>query len=126
MVAGGALLYLTIKKVIYKQMDDSLITEKTIIEDQIKQSDTIPDFEAALGHQIEVKLMNYHLRNYQAIKDTDIYDPKTDSFMPCRYIFYSGNTNQKKGFVITIFRTIREKNELLKDIGIFVGLLSMS
>ena len=126
MVAGGALLYLTIKKVIYKQVDDSLITEKTIIEDQIKQSDTIPDFEAALGHQIEVKLMNYHLRSYQAIKDTDIYDPKTDSFMPFRYLFYSGNTNEKKGFVITIFRTISEKNELLQDIGIYLFFLFFS
>ncbi len=45
MVAGGALLYLTIKKVIYRQVDNSLITEKTIIEDQIKQTDTIPDIE---------------------------------------------------------------------------------
>jgi len=126
MVVGGALLYLTIKKVIYKQIDNSLITEKTIIEDQIKQSDTIPDFEAALGHQIEVKLMNYHLRSYQAIKDTDIYDPKTDSFMPFRYLFYSGNTNEKKGFVITIFRTISEKNELLQDIGIYLFFLFFS
>ena len=126
MVVGGALLYLTIKKVIYKQIDDSLITEKTIIEDQIKQSDTIPDFEAALGHQIEVKLMNYHLRSYQAIKDTDIYDPKTDSFMPFRYLFYSGNTNEKKGFVITIFRTISEKNELLQDIGLYLFFLFFS
>jgi hypothetical protein len=29
MVAGAALLYLTIKKVIYRQIDDSLITEST-------------------------------------------------------------------------------------------------
>ena len=109
MVAGGALLYLTIKKVIYKQIDNSLITEKTIIEDQIKQTDTIPDFEGAFGHQIEVKLLNYHVRNYQSIKDTDIYDSKTDSFIPYRYIFSSGNTYEKKGFVITIFQGISEK-----------------
>jgi len=39
MITGGALLYLTIKKVIYKQVDNSLITEKTIIQDQIEQTD---------------------------------------------------------------------------------------
>jgi len=47
MVAGAALLYFTIKKVIYRQVDNSLLTEKTIIEDQIKQTDTIPDFRSS-------------------------------------------------------------------------------
>lgn len=126
MIAGGALLYLTIKKVIYKQVDKSLITEKTIIEDQIKQTDTIPDFEATFGHQIEVKLVNYRLHSYQSIKDTDIYDPESDSFIPFRYIFYSGNTVEKKGFIINIFQTISEKNELLKDIGIYMFFLFFS
>ena len=111
MVAGAALLYLTIKKVIYKQIDNSLITEKTIIEDQIEQTDTIPDFEATFGHQIEVKLLNYPIRNIQSIKDTDIYDSKSDAFIPFRYIYSAGNTIQKKGFIITIFQILSEKNE---------------
>ena len=106
MIAGGAFLYLTIKRVIYKQIDESLITEKTIIQDQIEQTDTIPDFEASFGHQIEVKLFNYPVLNFQSIKDTDIYDSKTDSFIPFRYIFSSGNTVEKKGFIITIFQII--------------------
>ena len=126
MVAGAALLYLTIKKVIYKQIDNSLITEKTIIEDQIEQTDTIPDFEATFGHLIEVKLFNYPVRNIQSIKDTDIYDSKSDSFIPFRYIFYAGNTIQKKGFIITIFRILSEKNELLQDIGWYMFSLFFS
>jgi signal transduction histidine kinase len=126
MVAGAALLYLTIKKVIYKQIDNSLITEKTIIEDQIEQTDTIPDFEATFGHQIEVKLFNYPVRNNQSIKDTDIYDAKTDAFIPFRYIFYAGNTSEKKGFIITIFQILSEKNELLQDIGIYMLILFFS
>lgn len=126
MVAGAALLYLTIKKVIYKQIDNSLITEKTIIEDQIEQTDTIPDFAATFGHQIEVKLINYPVRNVQSIKDTNIYDPKSDSFIPFRYIFYSGNTVQKKGFIITIFQILSEKNELLQDIGWYMFSLFFS
>jgi signal transduction histidine kinase len=126
MIAGGALLYLTIKKVVYKQIDTSLITEKTIIQDQIEQTDTIPDFEATFGHQIEVKLLNYAVRNYQSIKDTDIYDSKTDSFNPFRYIFSSGNTTQKKGYIITIFQEISEKNELLQDISLYMFFLFFS
>jgi signal transduction histidine kinase len=126
MITGGALLYLTIKKVIYRQIDESLITEKTIIEDQIKQTDTIPDFEAAFGHQIEVKLLNYHVKSFQSIKDTDIYDPKSDSFIPFRYIFYSGNSFEKKGFTISIFQIISEKNELLGDISLYMSFLFFS
>lgn len=126
MVAGAALLYLTIKKVIYKQIDDSLITEKIIIQDQIKTTDSIPDFEAYFGHQIEVKLLNKSVQTYQLIKDTDIYDPKTDSFIPFRYIFSSGNTAEKKGFIITIFQIIREKSELLQDIELYMYFLFFS
>lgn len=126
MVAGGGLLYLTIKKVIYNQIDSSLSTETTIIEDQIELTDNIPDFEASFGHQIEVKLLNYPVRNFQSIKDTDIYDSKSDSFIPFRYIFTSGNTNQKKGFVITIFQVISEKNELLQAMGIYLFFLFLS
>jgi signal transduction histidine kinase len=123
MVAGAALLYLTIKKVIYKQIDDSLITEKTIIEDQIELTDTIPDFEATFGHQIEVQLFNYPVRNFQSIKDTDIYDSKSDSFSPFRYIFFAGNTEHKKGFIITIFQMISERDDLLQAIGIYMFFL---
>ena len=126
MVAGGGLLYLTIKKVIYNQIDSSLTTETTIIEDQIELTDNIPDFEASFGHKIEVKLLNYPVRNFQSIKDTDIYDTKSDSFTPFRYIFTSGNTNQKKGFVITIFQVISEKDELLRAIGIYLFFLFFS
>jgi signal transduction histidine kinase len=126
MVAGAGLLYLTIKKVIYKQIDESLITEKTIIEDQIRQTDTIPDFEGTIGHQIEVKLLNSHINRVQSIKDTDIYDPKSDSFIPFRYIYSSGNYAGKKGFIITIFQIISEKNELLQDIELYMFSLFFS
>jgi signal transduction histidine kinase len=126
MIAGGTLLYLTIKKVTYRQIDNSLITEKTIIQDQIEQTDTIPDFEATFGHQIEVKLLNYAPRNSQSIKDTDIYDSKSDSFTPFRYIYSIGNTVQKKGYIITIFQEISEKNELLQDISLYMFFLFAS
>jgi signal transduction histidine kinase len=126
MITGGALLYLTIKKVIYRQIDNSLITEKTIIQDQIRKTDSIPDFEATFGHQIEVKLLNYGVRNYQSIKDTDIYDSKTDSFTPFRYIYSTGNTDLKKGYLITIYQEISEKNELLQDISLYMFFLIFS
>ena len=126
MVAGGALLYLTVKKVIYTQTDYSLVIEKTIIENQIELTDSIPDLQASFGHQIGVKLFDYPIRNFQSIKDTDIYDAKTNSFTPFRYIFASGSTPQKKGFIITIYRVTEEKNELLQAIGLYMFFLFFS
>ena len=122
----GALLYLTIKTVIYKQVDNSLITEKTIIQDQIEQTALIPNFEASIGHQIEVRLLNYPLSNIQIIKDTVIFDPQQNSFAPFRYIFSSGNTVEKDGYIITILQSISEKNELLRFIELYLLFLFFS
>jgi signal transduction histidine kinase len=119
MIAGGIFLYISIKRVIYRQIDESLITEKTIIQDQIEQTDTIPDFAATVGNQIEVKLFNYYVHRLQYIKDTDIYDSRTDSFYPFRYLYFSGNSIAKKGYTITIIQTLSEEKELLKDISLY-------
>lgn len=126
MVAGGAFLYFSVKKVIYNQTDYSLVIEKTILENQIELTDSIPDLQASFGHQIEVSLFDYPIRKFQSIKDTDIYDQKTDSFTPFRYIFASGNTPKNKGFIITIYRVTEEKNELLQAIGLYMFFLFFS
>jgi signal transduction histidine kinase len=126
MVAGGALLYISVKQVIYTQTDYSLGIEKTILENQIELTDSIPELNASFGHQIGVKLFDYPIRSFQSIKDTDIYDPKTNSFTPFRYIFASGSTPQKKGFIITIYRVTEEKNELLQAIGLYMFFLFFS
>jgi signal transduction histidine kinase len=126
MVAGGALLYLSIKKVIYTQTDYNLIIEKTILVNQMELTDSIPDLKASFGNQIDVKLFNYPIREFQSIKDTDIYDSKTDSFTPFRYIFSSGSTPQKRGYIITIFKVTDEKNELLQAIGLYLFFLFFS
>ena len=119
-------MYLSIKKVIYKQTDYNLIIEKTILVNQIELTDSIPDLHASLGTQIDVKLFNYPIREFQSIKDTDIYDSKNDAFIPSRYIFSSGSTPQKKGYIITIFKVTDEKNELLQAIGLYLFFLFFS
>jgi signal transduction histidine kinase len=126
MIAGGVFLYFTIKTVIYRQIDNSLITEKSIIQDQIENTDTIPDFEATFGHQIEVKLLNYPVNKSQSIKDTDIYDSRSNSSLPYRYIFFRGNTLAMKGYIITIFQTLSEKQKMLEAIGLYMFFLFFS
>jgi signal transduction histidine kinase len=118
MLAGGVFLNVTIRKVVYKQIDNSLITEKDIIKDQINQSDTIPDFSATFGHEIEVKLLNSKARQVQIINDTMIYDSTSVDYLPYRHIFFSGNTARKKGYTINICQTLSEKQELLRAISL--------
>jgi signal transduction histidine kinase len=126
MIAGGVLLYFTFRRVVYKQIDNSLITEKVIIQDQIEQTDTIPDFTATFGHQIEVRLLNSPAHYAQIIKDTVVYDTISGNYLPYRYIYFSSNTPGKKGYIISILQTLSEKQELLEDIGLYMFFLFLS
>lgn len=126
MIAGGAFLYFAIRKNVYKQIDNSLITEKSIIQDQIEQTETIPDFSATFGHQIEVKILNSPTRQVQVIKDTVIHDDKSGDNLPYRYIFFFGNTLGKKGYTISIYQILSEKQELLEAISLYMVLLFIS
>lgn len=126
MIAGAIFLYFTIKRVVYRQIDNSLITEKVIIQDQIEQTDTIPDFEASFGHQIEVRVQDSQLPEYQVIYDTLISDAVSGDNFPYRYLYYSGNTDRNKGYTIRILQTLSEKKELLKDIGLYMFFLFLS
>jgi signal transduction histidine kinase len=126
LIAGAVLLYFTIRRGVYRQIDNSLITEKVIIQDQIEQTDTIPDFEASFGHQIEIRVADSHLREFQVINDTIMPDSVSGDNLPFRYIFYSGNTDRNKGYTIRILQTLSEKKELLEDISLYMFFLFLS
>jgi signal transduction histidine kinase len=126
MIAGAVFLYFTIKRVVYEQIDNSLTTEKMIIQDQIEQTDTIPDFEASFGHQIEVRILNAPLREFQAINDTLVSDTISGEKLPFRYLYYAGNTDRNKGYTIRIMQTLSEKKELLEAISLYVFFLFLS
>jgi signal transduction histidine kinase len=115
---AGVGLYYTIRSIVYRQIDESLITEKTIIQDQIEETDTIPDFSASFGHQIEVQLLPYRLRYSQSIRDTDIFDSGTEKFLAFRHIRFTGSTPKYTGYVINIYQLNNESSSLLDSIGL--------
>ena len=126
MIAGAVLLYFTIRRIVYKQIDNSLITEMEIIQDQIVQTDTIPDFAVSFGHQIEVRLLNDPLSDFKVINDTIVSDTISGENLPFRYLYYEGNTNRNKGYTIRILQTLSEKKELLEDISLYLFFLFLS
>lgn len=127
---AGIAFYTTIRSIVYKQIDASLITEKTIIQDQIEETDTIPDFTASFGHQIEVQLLRNWIKYSQVISDTSIYDTKSNKFLPFRHIRFTNNV-RGAGYTINIYQTLDENQKLLNSIAmgmffIFIALLLIS
>jgi signal transduction histidine kinase len=120
MIMGAVLLYYTVRTTVYRQVDRSLIMEKNIIQEQVEMTDSIPDFAAATGHMLEVKLLNDRVKPVQVFKDTSIYDDKSESLLNYRYIYFQGNTPKRQGYIIKILQILDEKEELLKDISFYM------
>jgi signal transduction histidine kinase len=126
MLTIAVLLYSTIRKQVYKQIDNSLITEKTIIQDQIEQTGLIPDFNPTFGHQIEVRLHDVHVEPVQILKDTIVTDTASNANLPFRYLFFAGNASEDKGYTISILMSLNERDNLLADIGFYMFILFLS
>jgi len=120
MIAGAVILFFTIRSLLNKQIDSSLLTEKNIIQKQIEVTDTIPDFAASSRHQIEVKLLDATARYKETFKDTSIYDSNSESFGSFRALTCTGTTNAGIGYSIRVIQPLDENEELLKDIGLFL------
>jgi signal transduction histidine kinase len=126
MVGAGFIFYFSIRSLVYNQIDDSLITEKTIIQDQLEETDTIPDFAATFGHLIEVKLLYAPVTYFQAISDTDLYDIKSGNYLPFRHISVTGSTHRNTGYSINIYQVLDENQQLLDRIGLGMFLLFLT
>jgi signal transduction histidine kinase len=126
MIAGGMLLYSTIRKDIYRQIDTSLVTEKGIIQDQVEQDENIPDFSATFRHQIDVRFLDFPVHETEIIKDTIIHDEQSGDDLPYRYIYYTGTTIKKRGYSIKIYQVLTEKIHLLESISLYTFFLFLS
>jgi signal transduction histidine kinase len=126
MVAAGISLFLIIRAIVYNQIDDSLLTEKTIIQEQIDKTDLIPDFDGTFGHLIDVRLLDSPTIHSQVISDTEMFDLKTKSYLPFRYIRYSDNTPRDLGYTINIFQVLDEKKKLLDSISLVMFFLFLA
>lgn len=130
LIFAGIGFYYAIRSIVYKQIDTSLITEKTIIQDQIEETDTIPDFAASFGHQIEVQLIRHWIKYSQVINDTTIFESNSGKFLPFRHIKFAKNFGNG-GYVINIYQALDENQKLLNRIAIgmlflFIVILLMS
>lgn len=119
-------LYYAIRKDILRQVDTSLVFEKGIIQDQVEDTDSIPDFSANLGHQIDVRFLDYTAKETELIEDTVIHDEKSGDESIYRYIKYTGNTKTRKSYSITILQSLSEELDLLEAISLYTFFLFIS
>lgn len=121
-IVSGFIFYYSIRTIVYKQINDALITEKNIIQEQIEHTDTIPDFNTGFGHLIEVKLFEHQLKHKQTIKDT-LIDTNDDDDIPYRKLYFTSTTKSKKGYSISISHPLSEKKDLLENVSILLLIL---
>jgi signal transduction histidine kinase len=112
----GALLYDSIRHNVLRQVSEALLTEKQIIEEQILHTDSLPDFSDIFNHKIEVTLYKNRLKPAQLFIDTLINDPVSGSLVEYRFLVYSNNTPDNRGFVIKTSQSMEEEKGLLYEI----------
>jgi signal transduction histidine kinase len=121
-VIGGIIFYHVIKTVFYRQIDETLKTEKLLIEEQIDFSDTLPDFRQVFNHMIEVTVFNSPKKKFEFIKDTVLYEGSSNKLIPVRQLICENTSIQDKGYIISISKPLEETNLMITRI---VGALVM-
>ena len=115
-IAGGLTFYWLVRLTIVRQIDMSMLTEAEIIKDQILFYDSIPDFNNIFGYQISVTVYEKSVTPGQKIQDTVITDSQTGTSSGYRHLVMSGNMEDKKGFRISIFKSIENTHSLITDL----------
>ncbi len=115
-VVGGIIFYHVIKTVFYRQIDETLKTEKRLIEEQIDYSDTLPDFRQVFSHMIEVTVFNSPKKKFEFIKDTALYDKSSDKLLPVRQLICENTSIQDQGYIISISKPLAETTHMITTI----------
>jgi signal transduction histidine kinase len=122
----GAILYTSIHHLVLKQVTESLLTEKDIIRDQLEFADTVPDFSDLFNHQIEVTIYKHKVVKSQNVIDTLLYDTLNHSMVEYRFLVYTDNTSDNKGYMISTSKSIDNEKSLLYEIlGIIIILFAV-
>ncbi len=124
---GGIVFYKLVRIIVIGQITESLVTEKTLIEEQILHSDSLPDFTTIFGHQIELTIYDQPLRYAQTINDTVMADSLTGTSNSYRHLRVSGNYQDKRsyyrGYTIDIFKSMEDTHKLILDFFLVIWLV---
>jgi signal transduction histidine kinase len=115
-VIGGIIFYHATKNIFYRQIDETLKTEKRLIEEQIDFSDSLPDFRQVFSHMIEVTVFNSPTKKFEFIKDTMLYDKSKEKLLPVRQLICENTSIQDQGYIISISKPLEETTTMIRTI----------
>ncbi|MDP4226137.1 MAG: hypothetical protein Q8910_07140, partial [Bacteroidota bacterium] len=92
--SGGIAFYGVVSSFVFRQIDETLIAEREIIEEQIDHLDSIPDFSTVFGHHIEVTLFNHYVKPSQKFHDTILINAQDRELEHYRHLLITNNTDQ--------------------------------
>jgi signal transduction histidine kinase len=123
---GGFVFYHTIRSVVYRQLDENLLTEQQIIQEEIDHLDSIPDFSTRFGHQIEVAIYNHAFLPSTIFHDTIIKNDTTNTEIKYRHLLGKANSIKGQGYEISIYKPLDETEDLIGKFVIVIIVLFIS
>jgi signal transduction histidine kinase len=120
---SGVIFFNILHKIFKRQLDETLIEEKLLIEQTINYSDSVPDFRLIFGHMIDVTILNSPQNKTGHIRDTLMYDNELGEFASFRHLFAENTSFRHKGYTINIYKPLRESERLIAEIIILLAIV---
>jgi signal transduction histidine kinase len=119
----GLIFFNLLHHIIKRQVDETLNEEKLLIEQTINFSDSVPDFRLVFGHMIDVTILNAPQKASGYIHDTLMYDSDLGAFASFRHLFAENTSVRQKGYIVNIYKPLRESEKLIAEILISMALV---
>ena len=125
-IISGLIIFNLLQSIFRRQIDETLNEEKLLIEQTINFADSVPDFRLVFGHMIDVTILNSPQPKYGFIKDTLMYDSDLGAFASFRHLLAENTSFRKKGYIINIYKPLRDSERLMAEIVIVLSLVFFS
>jgi len=116
----GIAFYYILHGIFKRQLDETLLEEKLLVEQTINYSDSVPDFRLVFGHMIDVTILNTPQKKREYVHDTLMYDEDLGSFASFRHLFAENTSYRNKGYTINIYKPLSESESLITEIIIYL------
>jgi len=125
-IISGLIFFRLLNNIFDRQLDNTLFEEKLLIEESINFSDSVPDFRSVFGHMIDITILIAPHKKVEWIRDTVMYDNVKGEFASFRHLFVKNTSIKKQGYIINIYKPLRESENLIAEIMIAISLLFIS
>ena len=123
---SGLIFYNLLHNIFKRQLDETLHEERLLIEQTINYSDSVPDFRQVFGHLIDVTILNAPQPKTGYIRDTLMYDNELGTFASFRHLFAENTSIRNKGYIINIYKPLRDSENLIAEIVISMTLVFLT